>query len=87
MYLKKGFGASHPRNVTEKVPRFNKGERAVAKLTGRDEAQQVADDGKAIWVSTFDLKDFFTNACRTQFMVDVRRNLAEIRAGNPRARF
>ncbi len=48
--------------------------------------QADMDNDERVCVRTDDLKDFFTNVCRGQFMQDVLDVLDEIRAANPQAR-
>ncbi len=45
------------------------------------------EQGQQVKIQTYDLKDFFTNVDREEFMVDIRRALGELRAAQPRMRW
>ena len=72
------MGVNNPREVTERVHEYNGGRRRSK--AGMEQGQQVK-------VQTYDLKDFFTNVDREEFMVDIRRALGELRAAQPRMRW
>ena len=64
-----GFTVAHPRQVTEMVEEFN------ARNTDNRDGQGRRPGVK---IYTFDLKDFFTNIPREEFMLELREALQQL---------
>ena len=54
---------------------------------GRRRSKAGKEQGQQVKIQTYDLKDFFTNVDREEFMVDIRRALGELRAAQPRMKW
>lgn len=71
------MACGNPRVATERAERFNK----MYDEDGDEDCE------RNIEVSTWDLKDFFTNISRNRFKKDVNEPLRRIRERHPDARF
>ncbi len=67
--LKLGYSVSHPREVTERVNLHNE--------QGQADARQAGDIGYNK-IKTYDLKDFFTNIPREEFVEALREGIRQM---------